>query len=135
MLYCAIVVDAVCRLLAVVVAAAAAVAGACSKKKTKKNCCCSVPPYQLKLQLFLSLNFFLCHFSLGFLIQLNFNLNFSLSFCVCFILVSIPLWGFSFFIFWYFWNLLFGIALRCLFGIHGNFVNNQLHGINKYMSI
>lgn len=30
-------------------------------------------------------------------------------------------------------NLLFGIALRCLFGIHGNFVNNQLHGINKYM--
>lgn len=47
-----------------------------------------------------------------------------------------PLWGFYFFFnFWDFWNLLFGIALRCLFGIHGNFVNNQLHGINKYMSI
>lgn len=52
-----------------------------------------------------------------------------------FFLVSIPLWGFSFLNFWNFWNLLFGIALRCLFGIHGNFVNNQLHGINKYMSI
>lgn len=63
-------------------------------------------------------------------------MNFSLSFCFSFFFLFLFHFGvFLFCNFWDFWNLLFGIALRCLFGIHGNFVNNQLHGINKYMSI